>query len=412
MMPRGQGMVALAFALVATLFFIWGFATSTVDTLIPSVRSIFDLTYLEAVTTQFAFFIAYALISLPAAALLARIGYAAAIAVALSAMLAGCVGMALASRGDSYPAVLAALFVIASGVTLLQVAANPLVAGLGAPERSHFRLTLVQAFNSMGSIAGPYIGALILLEGGMFAAGGDTGGGRAASLAKIETLFGALGIVVAGLILGAWLSRRIIDGAAASPRGSAPPTAAIGDRWSLAGSAAIFLYVGAEISILSLLINFLSEPVILGISHEAAGKLLALYGIGRMTGRFVGSAVMTRVPVGALLTATAGTAAALCLIPLTLEGAWVGYVTLTIGLFTSITFPAVFTLALERATAPRAAVSGLLVMGITGGAFLPLIAGMLADRGGIASAFVVPVIGFAGVAFFAWRAHRWRGLSR
>ncbi|WP_331710326.1 MFS transporter, partial [Sphingomonas sp. CCH18-H6] len=283
MMSRGQGMVALAFALVATLFFIWGFATSTVDTLIPSVRSIFDLTYLEAVTTQFAFFIAYALISLPAAALLARIGYAAAIAVALSAMLAGCVGMALASRGDSYPAVLAALFVIASGVTLLQVAANPLVAGLGAPERSHFRLTLVQAFNSMGSIAGPYIGALILLEGGMFAAGGDTGGGRAASLAKIETLFGALGIVVAGLILGAWLSRRIIDGAAASPRGSAPPTAAIGDRWSLAGSAAIFLYVGAEISILSLLINFLSEPVILGISHEAAGKLLALYGIGRMT---------------------------------------------------------------------------------------------------------------------------------
>ncbi|WP_448659128.1 MFS transporter [Sphingomonas sp. CJ99] len=409
MADRQQGSVALAFALVATLFFTWGFATSTVDTLIPAVRSIFALSYLEAVTTQFAFFIAYAVISLPAAALLARIGYAASIAAALSAMLAGCIGMTLAGRGDSYPAVLAALFVIASGVTLLQVAANPLVAGLGAPERSHFRLTLVQAFNSMGSIAGPYIGALILLEGGLFAVGG-TGGGRAASLAKIETLFGALGIVVIGLILGAWLSRRIIDGAAASPRGAAPPTAAIGDRWSLAGSGAIFLYVGSEISILSLLINFLSDPAILGVSHEAAGKLLALYGIGRMSGRFIGSAAMTRLPVGALLTATSGSAAALCVIPLTLEGAWVGYLTLCIGLFTSITFPAVFTLSLERASAPRAAVSGLLVMGITGGAFLPLIAGLLADRGGIAAAFLVPVLGFAGVALFAWRAHRWQAV--
>ena len=144
----------LAFAYVTTLFFAWGFVTSIIDPLIPSVRSVFTLTFAESMLTQFAWFIAYGVVSLPAAALLARLGFSTSIIVALAVMVLGCLIVPVATILDLYPGVLLALFVIASGVTLLQVAANPLVAVLGKPERSHFRLTFSQAFNSLGTVLG------------------------------------------------------------------------------------------------------------------------------------------------------------------------------------------------------------------------------------------------------------------
>ena len=185
-----RGGVGLAFANVTTLFFAWGFVTATIDPLIPSVRSIFKLSFAESMLTQFAFFMAYGIVSLPAAAVVARLGYARSILAALATLMIGCLLMPLATALDRYAVVLVALFVIASGVTLLQVAANPLAAALGSPERSHFRLTLSQAFNSLGTVLAPLAGAFILLGGGLFAHGaaGDAEA-RNHSLRAIDNAF-------------------------------------------------------------------------------------------------------------------------------------------------------------------------------------------------------------------------------
>src|SRR5215475_10048961 len=170
----GKSNTGAAFATVTTLFFAWGFVTSVIDPLVASVKAVFHLNYTEAMLTQFAWFIAYGLMSLPAAAILSRLGFSRAILAALGAMLFGCLMIPAATALELYPGVLAALFVIASGVTLLQVAANPLSAALGKPEHSHFRLTLSQAFNSLGTVLGPRLGAGVMLAGGVFAAGAMT----------------------------------------------------------------------------------------------------------------------------------------------------------------------------------------------------------------------------------------------
>src|SRR5580692_12300423 len=167
-MPSTKRDLTAALAAVTTLFFAWGFITSMIDPLIPSVRAIFSLTYAESMLTQFAFFLAYGVMSLPAGVIVIRCGYAFSILGALLAMVAGSLIIALATRVDTYVLVLIGLFVIASGMTVLQVAANPLAASLGDPARSHFRLTLSQAFNSAGTVIGPIIGARIMLRGGMF----------------------------------------------------------------------------------------------------------------------------------------------------------------------------------------------------------------------------------------------------
>lgn len=404
---NGVGL-AIAFAAVASLFFIFGFATSSIDALIPAVRSLYQLSYSEALLTQFAFFTAYGIFSLPAAAVVARRGYAVSIVTALSVMVLGCLLMSLATRADAYTGFLLSLFVLAGGVTLLQVAANPLVAGLGAPERSHFRLTLVQAFNSFGTVVAPYVGAVLILRGGIFAAGeGDAA--RADTLARIDSMF--LGVAAAILAVAAVmfaLRARILAAAREPEVSTGSPFAAFRSGWSLAGAGAIFLYVGAEISILSILINFLVQPSILGWSHEHAAKLLSLYGVGRMSGRFVGSFVMTRVPADRLLTLTAATAALLCLVVALSHGSVAAVAALVIGLFTSITFPTVFTITLERSDAPRPATSGLLVMAIVGGAIVPPATGLIADHAGLSAAFFLPAVAFAGVSLFAFAAARAR----
>src|SRR5262249_10374488 len=181
-----------ALVAVTTLFFAWGFITSMIDPLIPSVRAIFSLTYAQAMLTQFAFFVAYGVVSLPGAALVARLGYGRAVICSLAAMLAGCLIVPLATKVDHYELVLLALFVIAGGITVLQVAANPLAAALGPPERSHLRLTLSQAFNSLGTVIGPYLGSRLMLHGGMFdaaAGAASTAESRAVSLRSIDTSF-------------------------------------------------------------------------------------------------------------------------------------------------------------------------------------------------------------------------------
>lgn len=400
-----------AFAYVTTLFFAWGFATSLIDPLIAAVKRVFDLSYAEAFLTGSAWFIAYGVASLPAAAVLARIGYSRAILGALGVMVAGCLIVPAATALDQYAGVLLALFVIACGVTLLQVAANPLVAVLGEPRRTHFRLNLSQAFNSLGTAIGPWLGSHVLLTGGVFAAGAAvTAVTRGQSLRSIDIAFVVLGgffLLVAAFIFSA---RKRIDAAApTAATGNASPLQALRSPWAIAGAVALFLYVGSEVSIGVMMTNFLNSPDILNKPIEAAGKMVSYYWTGAMIGRFIGAVVLRYVRAGVVLAACTFIAALLCLYVTQTTGASAGYAALSIGLFNSIMFPTIFTLTLERSTAPTSATSGLLVFGIIGGAFLPPLAGHIADLSGrVSPAFVVPLAGYIGLTLFALACIRYR----
>ena len=430
-MTRNGPGTAAAFACVTTLFFAWGFVTSIIDPLIPAVKSVFTLNYAESMLTQLAWFIAYGVVSLPAAALLARLGFVASIIVALAAMVLGCLLVPAATMLDLYPGVLVALFVIASGVTLLQVAANPLVAVLGAPERSHFRLTLSQAFNSLGTVIGPYLGATIMLSGGLFGAelALDHSANRAETLRSIDAQFLIVAAFFAALALFIWAVRGRIS-AASPPREQtiASPWRAFTSGWALFGGLAIFLYVGAEVAIASVMINFLVEIDFIswlraagfvealarvGLvdpaspAEEIAGKTLGLcYWGGAMIGRFVGSWLLTRINAGLLLTIAAAAAFGLCLFVAQSAGAAGGPAALAVGFFNSIMFPTIFTLTLARSKAPTPAVSGLLCMAIVGGAAIPPLMGLAADSIGLARAFFVPLIAYLGIVLFAAAAAR------
>jgi FHS family L-fucose permease-like MFS transporter len=406
-----------SFITVTTLFFAWGFITSMVDPLIPSVRAIFSLNYTESLLTQFAFFVAYGVMSLPGGAIVARWGYTSAVLGALLAMVAGSLIIVLATQLDTYVLVLAGLFVIASGMTVLQVAANPLAASLGDPARSHFRLTLSQAFNSAGTVIGPIIGARIMLRGGMFtgsASAGDSAVARSASLHNIDRSFLIVAALLVLLVAFIWSARqRLRDVAHPAPASAGfSVLTALKSPWALYGAAAIFFYVGAEVSIGSLMINFLHEPDVLGISLDRAGTLLGLfYWGGAMVGRFIGSALLTRVPAPRLLTTVAIGATLFCLIVNQSHGALAGVVALAIGLLNAIMFPTIFTLTLERSTASTAATSGLLCMAIVGGAVLPRLAGLIADASGLHTAFLLPLAAYACIAMFAFAAGRVRLVS-
>src|SRR5262245_39148305 len=227
----------IAFVSVTALFFAWGFITNLIDPLIPAVKEIFSLSYTQAFLTQFAFFIAYGVFSLPGGALVTKLGYSRTILIALAAMVVACLIFPLATHLRQYELVLVALFILGGGITVLQVAANPLSAALGDPKTSHSRLVLSQAFNSLGTVLGPYLGAAVMLSGGMFAAAaasGDVEMARAASLEKIDTSF----VMVAGMIvllaIFMWSQgKRITAAAPAMEKGSVFD--ALKSKWALLG---------------------------------------------------------------------------------------------------------------------------------------------------------------------------------
>ncbi|MFI4867814.1 MAG: sugar MFS transporter [Steroidobacterales bacterium] len=410
---QGQG---AAFASITTLFFAWGFITVTVDPLIASMKAIFELSYAEVMLTQFAFFMAYGIVSMPAAALVARLGYPRSIVMALGIMIAGCLCVPLATHLDTFAVVLVALFIIASGITILQVAANPLAASLGSAERSHFRLTLSQAFNSLGTAIAPYLASSVILAGGMFAVRGGlavSAAQRTESLRHIDSAFLMIAAMIALLALFIWSVRERLT-RAATPTGrerDASVAQALRSGWAMLGAAAIFLYVGAEVSIGSTLTNFLHRPDVFDVTLERAGKMVSLYWGGAMIGRFIGSALLTRVRASLLLGAAAAAAALLCLTVSRVPGEFGGWAALSIGLFNSIMFPVIFTLTLERSTASGAATSGLLCMAIVGGAVLPPLVGHIADLAGLRAAYIVPLIAYALISAFAVAASRGRAAT-
>ena len=401
-----KGMRA-GFATVTTLFFMWGFITVSIDPLIAALKAIFKLTYAEAMLTQFAFFMAYFVVSLPAAAIIARLGNSKSIMFALGVMVLGCLVVPLATMFDTYSLVLVALFVIASGITILQVVADPLAAALGHPERSHFRLTFSQTFNSLGTFLGPLLVAPIILAGGIFAVthGAEvTPALREETFRKIDSVFFMIAGALLLLALFIFVFRKLLDVTKPVDEGQRPSIAtAFKSRWAVFGACAIFLYVGAEVSIGSAMTNFLHEPDMLNISMEDAGKMVSYYWGGAMVGRLIGSVLLFVVKERApwLLAGFAAVATCLCLAVSQLEGATSAYLALSIGLFNSIMFPVIFTATLERSTAAPAATSGLLCLAIVGGAILPYVFGLIADAAGLHAAYFLPAVAYALIVVFA-----------
>lgn len=436
-MGQGHGVKsgsAAAFAAVTALFFAWGFITSLIDPLVAAVKGIFTLSDTEAQLSAFAFFIAYGLISFPAAALIARFRAVRSIIAALLTMAAACIVMLVAANLALYPLVLAGLFLLASGITILQVAANPLAAALGDPKGSHFRLTLSQTFNSVGTFVGPLIGAQLFLAGVEVKGGAAlTEAVRANALAGIDQAY----FWICGLILALaaffWFSRHVVNAAVPPEREGAAGIGqmvgeAVSSRWALLGALAIFLYVGAEVAIGTQMTLFLNSDAIWGtsdvpfdvpllgfamgsdgvpgVSLQEAGKAVAFYWGGAMVGRAIGSVLLSRVDAAKLLALFTAIACLLCVTVVLTRGVPAGFIALSIGLFNSIMFPVIFSLTLERSEARAEAVSGLLCTAIIGGAFLPLLVGSVSDRAGYAMALIIPALCYAVLCAFALAAGR------
>ena len=426
--------VRAAFAAVTTLFFAWGFITSLIDPQVAAVTGIFTLTDLQAQLSAFAFFIAYGLVSFPAAVLLGRLRAVPTILLALAMMALACLVMLVAANLAVYTLVLLGLFVLASGITILQVAANPLAAALGDPKGSHFRLTLSQTFNSLGTFLGPLLGATLFLEGVEVNEGtAITPEVRDAALAGIDrAYFWICGLIVL-LLAFFWFSRRTVAAAAPPPAGARKGMGAligeaVSSRWALFGGAAIFLYVGAEVAIGTQMALFLNSDAVWGgsdaafgvpllgqamgsdgmpgVSLQEAGKAVAFYWGGAMVGRAVGSALLASFDAARLLALFTAIACAMCLYVVAIGGVSAGFVALAIGLFNSIMFPVIFTLTLERSSASVEATSGFLCTAIVGGAFVPLLVGALSDQAGYVTALIAPAACYALLCVFAIAAGR------
>ncbi|MGN6278054.1 MAG: glucose/galactose MFS transporter, partial [Sphingomonas sp.] len=333
------------------------------------------------------------------------------IILAIALMVVASLIMLAGADAAAYVGVLIGLFVMASGITILQVAANPLAAALGTPERSHFRLTFSQAFNSLGTVLGPLLGASLLLRGIDVKPGEQlTAAARTAALGSINTAFLIIAVLLAVLGAFIWLMRRRITEAA-------PPldvahgfgetlSQVFASRWALLGGLAIFLYVGAEVSIGSQMALFLNSKPIWNMPLQQAGFYVSLYWGGAMVGRFVGSALLTQVKAYRLLAINTAVAALLCLFVVLTRGTATGWAALAIGLFNSIMFPVIFTLTLERSTASTEATSGFLCTSIIGGALVPLLVGKAADVSDYATALVVPLVCYVVLFLFALGAAR------
>lgn len=436
---RGSaGGLGLALVLITALFFIWAFVTNLIDPLVKSMKVIYTLSDFETQLNQFAFFIAYGIMSIPAAWYLSRRGYANSIILGLLGVIAGCLIAWSTEWSHSFATVLIGLFVAASGITLLQVAANPLIASMGKPEGSHFRLNLSQAFNSLGAYVGGTFGAAFLLSGPLFEKNVVlTDQLKATGLGFVTSVYFEIAAALAVFTAIVFLVRRTIAGHAPELAHNAEsPLVALKAKWANLGAIAIFLYVGAEVCVISGMIFFLEQANILNVPSQVAGFIAPIFMLLAMVGRFAGSALLRVVPATLMLSIVAACASLLCVVviatagmaatPLggtvTLPSGFVAPLTtgfipalaaISLGLFNSIMFPTVFTLTLERSSAPASATSGLMCMAICGGGFISVLYGAVIDMlnasgvtGPRSVAFIVPLACYLFVLWFALAAKK------
>jgi len=402
--------------LLASLFFIWGLITSLNDILVPELKAAFTLDYRRAALVQFCFFGAYFVMSFPSGYLVEKRGYKQGICIGLVGAAMGCVLFYPAAGSSSYPLFLGALFVLASGITLLQVAANPYVASLGSPNSASSRLNLTQAFNSLGTAIGPYLGSLFILGGPV---GPETGGvgvaGAGARAVQTPYLMLAGALLAIAAIVGAsrlpagaqpQAARSNADLKGSLDRGRSPRKAVWAYSHLVLGTLGIFVYVGAEVSIGSFLVSFMGQKDIAALAAPVAGRYLSLYWGGAMAGRFIGAALMMRVRPARALATNALVAGLLITLAISAAGRTAMWAVLAVGLFNSIMFPTIFALAIDGLGERTGEGSGLLCMAIVGGAVVPELQASLADSVGLLHSFVVPLACYVYIAFYGMRGYR------
>ncbi len=402
-----------ALSMVTVLFFFWGFVTVLNDILVPHLKSVFSLNYTKIMLIQFAFFLAYFIFSIPASKVVDAIGYKRTMVVGLITMALGAFLFLPAASALSYPLFLGALMVLAAGMTALQVAANAYVAVLGPSETASSRLNLAQAFNSLGTTVGPYIGGLFIL--GTVVENKDAIANMSASALHAMRLQQAGTVKLPYIVIGlALLAFAVLIGLFKLP--AIPEVERNADgrhdgtmwkyRHLILGCVAIFVYVGAEVSIGSFLINYFKEPEIGNLPEIIGAKFVAYYWGGAMVGRFVGSAILQKVKTGIVVGVAAFFACALVLTSMLTTGHVAMWSIILVGFFNSIMFPSIFTLGIAKLGPRTGDGSGLLIMSIVGGAIIPVAQGAIADKIGIHHAFLLPVICYLYIAFYGLRGSR------
>ncbi|MGA8035581.1 MAG: sugar MFS transporter [Candidatus Acidiferrales bacterium] len=403
-----------AFTMLTTLFFVWGFLTSLNDILIPHLKSIFDLNYAEVMLVQFAFFSSYCVFALPAGKLIDAVGYKKAMVGGLLIMAAGALLFIPAAMVPSFPFFLTALIVLAAGMTVLQVSANPYVALLGPERTAASRLNLAQFFNSFGTTVAPKVGGLLILGAAAPLAVAEMRKlspdalqayrlGQAATVKTPYLIFGA--VLIALAVIMALFKLPTIRSAEAS-KGAAGRDSIWRHSHLLLGALAIFVYVGAEVSIGSFLINYFNQPFIANLSLQAAAGYVAYYWGGAMVGRLLGSGLQQFIRANVLLGLFAVIAGTLVCASMLTFGNVAMWTIIAVGFFNSIMFPTIFTLSIEGLGPLTADGSGLLVAAIVGGAIIPLAQGAIADRIGIHHAFFLPVVCYLYIAYFGFRGYK------
>ncbi|MDN3651601.1 sugar MFS transporter [Thalassotalea ponticola] len=382
---------------LTSLFFMWGFITCLNDILIPHLKGIFDLSYAQAMLVQFCFFGAYFIVSIPAGMLVKKVGYQRGIVAGLIVAALGCLLFYPAASMHSYPVFLFALFVLASGVTILQVSANPYVSCLGRPETASSRLTLTQAFNSLGTTVAPFFGAWFILNEAVLATASAQE--KAASVQMPYVGLAAAFLVLAAIF--AWLKLPHIE----DEQEHDTTSNAVGSAWGYShlvlGAVGIFVYVGAEVAIGSFLVNYFHELDIKGLETESqAAKYIAYYWGGAMVGRFIGGVAMQKIAGGKALAFNAVAAIVLLAITITQDGEVAMWSILLVGLCNSIMFPTIFSLAVTGLGRHTSQGSGILCLAIVGGAIIPVVQGLLADSIGVQLSFVLPIFCYAFIAYY------------
>jgi FHS family L-fucose permease-like MFS transporter len=395
-------------AIVTTLFFMWGFLTCLNDILVPHLKSIFDLSYARVMLIQFAFFSAYFLFSVPWSRIVNRIGYQRTMVIGLLTMALGAFLFLPAASAASYPLFLTALVILAGGITGLQVAANPYVALLGKPKTASSRLDLTQAFNSLGTTIAPKIGGLLILSAAPLAmeqlrqlTPEALRVYRVQQASSVKMPYAVIGcaLVLLAVLIGMSKLPKIEAG---TPRAGVNANDSIWKHPNLVlGAIGIFAYVGAEVSIGSFLVNYFGLPEIAGLSAVTAAGFVSFYWGGAMLGRFIGVGFLRRFKAGHLLAICAIAAAALVAITMLADGRTAMWTILAVGLFNSIMFPTIFSLGVAELGPLTGNGSGILNMAIVGGAILPLAQGEIADRIGLHHAFLLPVICYLYILFYA-----------
>jgi MFS transporter, FHS family, L-fucose permease len=397
---------------VFALFFIFGGITSLNDVIIPKLKELFTLNYFQALLVQSAFFGAYFVFSIPAAAIVRKSGYMRTAAIGLLMMTAGCLLFVPASLSGTFGMFLFALFVLAAGITTVQVVANPLISMLGAPATAPSRLTFAQAFNSLGTTIFPYVGSIVIL-GSLATVDVATLSGAALDAYRTQetqvVVRTYLGLAAALMVVAAvvWTRRNRLRQPPADDTSILKAFDLLKRPRFGFGALCIFLYVGAEVAIGSIIVNYLMESNIMGLGEQAAGKLVPLYWGGALVGRFIGSYVLRLVSPGMVLAGVSAMVITLLLISGSGSGAVAGWSLLAIGLFNSIMFPTIFTLASVGLGKRAAEGSGVICVAIVGGAVIPPLTGWVADMvGSLQIALIVPALCYMVIAAFGLYTHR------